>query len=172
MHHNHTPDPVDIEVRSCVNKIKKAANREHEITSNVVKPNIEAVFQQASTKLPSTSSFYRIVERIRSNKLMVIENQHNLVTMILTEVYTRNIQSELFLLCDTNNGKPRMLIFSTKKDLQKLKSCNIWAADGNFSCVPDIFVKLYTIHGLFDDKCVPLVYCLYPNKNNKHIRLH
>ena len=82
---------------------------------------------------------------------MVIENQHDLATMILPEMYTKNVRGELFLLRDTNNGKSQMLIFSTKNDLQKLKSCNIWAADGNFSCVPDIFVQLYTIHGLFDN---------------------
>ena len=41
--HNHAPDPIDIEVRTCVNKIKKAAKRGLETTSNVVKTNIGAV---------------------------------------------------------------------------------------------------------------------------------
>ena len=97
---------------------------------------------------------------------MVIENQHDSTTMILPEVYTKNVQGELFLLCDTSNGKSRMLIFSTKKDLQKLKSCNFWAADGTFSCVPDIFVQSYTIHGFFDYKFAPLYIVYFRTKRN------
>ena len=43
MQNNHAPDPVDIEARECVNKIKKAAKRGHEITITIVKRNITAV---------------------------------------------------------------------------------------------------------------------------------
>lgn len=36
--------------------------------------------------------------------------------------------------------------------------------DGTFRLVPQLFSQLYTIHGFWMDKVMPLAYCLLPDK--------
>lgn len=36
--------------------------------------------------------------------------------------------------------------------------------DGTFRLVPEMFCQLYTIHGFWMDKVMPLAYCLLPDK--------
>lgn len=87
--------------------------------------------------------------------------------MVIPEFYTKTSRDKPFLLHDSNDGKDRFLMFSTKRNLKFLKSCLIWQADGTFKCVPSIFAQLYTIHGISKNKTVPLIYLLLPNKNKK-----
>lgn len=48
-----------------------------------------------------------------------------------------------------------------------LAECQQWAGDGTFKCVPAIFQQLYTIHGWFSNRLIPLVYILMPHKNKE-----
>lgn len=62
----------------------------------------------------------------------------------------------------------RFLIFTTKDNLRTLRSSDIWFADGTFDTVPNLFVQLYTLHGLLrDNLSAPLVYVLLVNKTEK-----
>lgn len=73
------------------------------------------------------------------------------------------------LLHHDQNGKYRFLIYSTKSNLKVLrrKECERWRADATFDCVPIIFKQLYTIHGVYRNKSLPLYYVLMP-KNQKN----
>ena len=36
--------------------------------------------------------------------------------------------------------------------------------DGTFKAAPHLFTQLYSIHALYRDHVVPVIYCLLPNK--------
>jgi len=63
------------------------------------------------------------------------------------------------------DGEGRILVFATKEYLRILFKSRIWFVDGTFKTAPDIFLQLFTIHGLYDkDYSFPLVYALLENK--------
>ena len=74
-------------------------------------------------------------------------------------------QTQNFLLYDSgSNDNDRFFIFSTQENLKLLGNNSIYA-DGTFSIAPPQFEQVYTIHALIQGRCVPLVYCLLPRKN-------
>lgn len=58
-------------------------------------------------------------------------------------------------------------MFSTEKNLKFSKKCFPWQADGTFKCLPTIFCQLYTLHGVYGNTTIPLVYFLLPSKKKK-----
>jgi hypothetical protein len=57
-----------------------------------------------------------------------------------------------------------MLTFSTTRKNNFLKKCEDWYVDGTFSSAPQLFLQLYTIHGLKYGHVIPVIYGLPPNK--------
>ncbi|KAK9686123.1 hypothetical protein QE152_g37434 [Popillia japonica] len=80
------------------------------------------------------------------------------------EEFTKTFNGEDFLLYDSGPEENRILIFSTRRNLQLLSH---WYADGTFKTVPLLFNQLYTIHGLKENASVPLVYALLPNRTKE-----
>lgn len=79
---------------------------------------------------------------------------------------TINGDAEEFLLYDSMDRiQPgRILIFSTRQNLQLLSQSQEWFADGTFSTAPQLFQQLYTIHVIRYHTVIPVVYALLPNK--------
>ena len=53
-----------------------------------------------------------------------------------------------------------LVIFTTDDNLQRLAASNTIFMDGTFRSYPVLFKQLYSIHGMYRDHVVPLVYCL------------
>lgn len=168
--HSHAPDMINIEVRSAINKIKEFATTSDEKTSKVIQQGIRDLSEEAKSIIPSSSSLNRTVQNIRSNKIEAFKVM-DLNTMVIPENYKKTFSDKKFLMYDSEDdsdyGGQRFLIFTTNRNLKVLKKCSIWQADGTFKCVPLIFKQLYTIHGIFKKKTVPLIYLLLPNKKKK-----
>ena len=49
--------------------------------------------------------------------------------------------------------------------MEALCQASHWSPDGTFKTVPRIFLQLYTIHALVNDRSVPLIYALLPDKS-------
>jgi hypothetical protein len=60
------------------------------------------------------------------------------------------------------NTSKRFFIFTTEKNMQFLKNCSIWLADGTFKSAPHLFKQILVIHGYKNQTSFPLVYCLIP----------
>ena len=72
----------------------------------------------------------------------------------------RTLQGEPFVLFKDNT----MLIFCTDANLRLLASSEVMFIDGTFKSVPSLFHQLFTIHAVFLEHFVTLVYCLLPDK--------
>jgi len=88
----------------------------------------------------------------------------SLETLQIPSSYTTTTSNQPFLLADTQEAE-RILIFTTKENIQELSEARILHADGTFKCAPLLFTQLYTIHGVVQNKMLPLVFTLLPNKN-------
>ena len=60
-----------------------------------------------------------------------------------------------------------ILIFATSENLQILANLETYYMDGTFDVCPVLFVQLFTIHGFVNEKQIPLVYALLPNKKTE-----
>lgn len=67
------------------------------------------------------------------------------------------------MLFDSGPEENRILIFSTRRNLQYLSQSLHWYADGTFKTVPLLFHQLYTVHWLKENASVPLVFALLLN---------
>lgn len=113
------------------------------------------------------SSLTRVVQRIKSKKTELFPSYTTLADVVIPQAYTVTCKGKQFLMYDSNDGKDRLLMFTTKKNLRFLTTCSVWASDGTFKVTPLIFTQLYTIHGMKNGKTFPLVYYLLPNKSKK-----
>ena len=62
---------------------------------------------------------------------------------------------------DTNWG---ITIFSSLEQLQILADSRFLLADGTFKTAPPPYAQLYTLHGIQNNRRVPLVFALMTNK--------
>ena len=75
--------------------------------------------------------------------------------------------SENFLLYDNGPeaGAARILIFSTRRNLQILEQATTWVMGGTFDIAPPLFTQVYSIHGKHVGRCNPLIFGILPNKS-------
>ena len=60
----------------------------------------------------------------------------------------------------------------TDRGLNVLNNAEHWFMDGTFKTAPGLFYQLYTVHCMTNDRVIPCVYALLPNKRqNTYDRL-
>jgi len=111
----------------------------------------------------------RIIQRTRITKENPPVNPSNANDLIIPEIYKFTNKNELFLSYDSGNNECRILIFTTKSNLNLLQESDNWLGDETFKTVPSIFSQLYTIHSYKSDCVVPLVYI---KDNNLNFLIH
>lgn len=64
----------------------------------------------------------------------------------IPQEYARTLVGETFLIHD-NHAEKRILVFSTRRNLEFLATSQTWFLDGTFSVSPPIFTQVFTILG-------------------------
>ncbi|CAF3817177.1 unnamed protein product [Rotaria magnacalcarata] len=70
-------------------------------------------------------------------------------------------RGENFVLYEDNS----MVIFACDRNLSVSNQCEHWFMDGTFSICPKDYYQLFTVHGMFSDQIVLLVYGLFIGKD-------
>lgn len=71
-----------------------------------------------------------------------------LSNLVISEIYQTMHCQDLFLQHNSGPGPDRLLILTTKDNLEFLCNCDPWLANGTFKEVPRLFQQVYTIHGI------------------------
>lgn len=58
----------------------------------------------------------------------------------------------------------RLIIFTTKENLQQISTAKVWVVDGTFKTGSPVFMQVYAVHSWLNIAVVPLVYPPLPNK--------
>ncbi|XP_057324655.1 uncharacterized protein LOC130667181 [Microplitis mediator] len=166
--HEHAGDIANSKSKIIKAKIVKKATKIVEKPATIISGALRGILSPVTALLPKPVSLARTVSRVRVRaNPEEIMNPTTRGELILSESLKHTHNGELFLIHDSEGGKKRFLMFSTKKNLNYLTTCSQWLADGTFRVVPEIFSQLYTLHGFKNDKCLPLVHILASNKS-KH----
>ena len=83
----------------------------------------------------------------------------------IPENLCKTLREELFLVRDSTVGDERILLFTTKSNIERLVSASYWIMDGTFKTVPNIFYQLCTIHASVGNenlRVLSMVFALMP----------
>ncbi|KFD46766.1 hypothetical protein M513_12347, partial [Trichuris suis] len=72
---------------------------------------------------------------------------------------------DLFLAKDAVVSEDRILLFTTRTNVDKLAHAPVWIMDGTFKTAPMVFYQIYTIHAPVGSRIFPLVYALMSGKS-------
>lgn len=161
--HNHTPDVADIRVKDIAATIKEIAADTTDTPQQILASVTSNLPVSVSGKLPSAAGMKRNINSKRQQGNP--KSSTKLSELVIPEEFTLTSKGKTFLLYD--NGKAssnRIIIFSTQQNLELLKRCDHWYADGTFKTAPPMFEQVFTIHGIKHNNVVPAVYALLTNK--------
>lgn len=163
--HNHEAAPIKVKKQEVMEEIKAKAKSTHGSTSKILSESLSNVPDNIMPVLPTVNSMKRSIRRARGEE--IADMNVPLCDYVVPEKYQTLNDGERFLLYDSGGDTDRIMIFSTKKNLRILSKCKTWLGDGTFDLCPDDMYQIYTLHGLYNGYCVPLVYALLPSKTKE-----
>ena len=163
--HTHAPSQAKIIAEKTVQKVKKRAIETEETPQVILSEACSTIDEETGATLPPIHHLRRNIRRHRQHLSLSRPLPLNTRELVLTDEQTKTQDGQDFLLFDSGPVEKRILIFGTKKNLEYLSQTSHWSLDGTFKTVPTIFSQLYTIHALINDRSVPLIYALLPDKS-------
>ena len=162
--HNHSGDACRAEILDIMHNVIERAVTTQEGSHNIVVDALNFASQPALGQLTSVNNMKRVIRRARERKGAMPVNPLSLQDLVIPNEFKKTCNGEDFLLYDSEGDK-KTIIFSTHRNLRHLAQSQHWYADGTFKTVPPLFTQLYTIHGIFNNNIVPLVFVLMSEKN-------
>lgn len=150
--HTHTGDARKKSKKRIMDKLKTLAKTTNNTTRQIIVESMEGVKKATAAVLPSERTLTRMIHHYRTNT-KVPKNPRELAELVLPIEYRQTIKGDNFLSYDSAEENMeydgRVLIFSTKENLQFMSRCDQMYMDGTFDVTPILFSQVYTIHGEF-----------------------
>lgn len=164
--HSHAPDVQQIKVCQVINDIKDTAKKTFDAPSNIIAKAIAETSQATKGCLPAKLVLKKTICRERNKANLPPANPTTIQKLIVPESYKNLDDGWEFLLFDSENeDSDKILVFSTKQNLELLERIPNWQSDGTFSAFPLLFKQLFTIHAIIGGTTMPLVFALLQNKS-------
>ena len=151
--HCHAPNPDYVPVVELTKKIKSRSVDSEESPSVILHAALRSFPLDSAGQLPKTETLLRTIRRQREPEVSNLDNQ-------LPDNLKLTDRGDNFVLHEDNT----LIVFTTDSNLEVLKSCKHWFADGTFKVCPEDFYQMFTLHGLFKSQVIPLVYGLLIGK--------
>ena len=127
-----------------------------ETAAAAMQPNLAA-------NVPTFQEILTTLARHRRKQFPVLPQTRNDID--LPPALTSNSSGQPFLLHSAPGND--LLVFCTPANLRLLCDSQVVCIDGTFGACPALYSQLFTFHGFFHDKLMPLVYCLLPDKRRE-----
>ena len=131
---------------------------------------VDAIYNDLSLEvreaLPKKQSLYKMVYNIQKKLKPTLPSQPKSLNELDIPDEFKMLSHDGLFYDSGKSFKNRIILFTTKKNLDTLANCKVWCADGTFK-VPKLFRQLFIIHGKIGNKFIPLVYVLMEKKNKK-----
>nr|CAD7458958.1 unnamed protein product [Timema tahoe] len=162
--HNHLGDAAHVAAENLMVNIRDTAKNTRDTPTCIMASVSSGASQSVVAKLPGVPNMKRTIRNIRmkANAGPAVPNFRR--DIVFPDEYKITVTGEEFLMYDSGPQDDRILIFSTRRNLQHLGRSKHWYADGTFKTVTPLFEQLYTIHGFEANNSIPLVYALLADK--------
>jgi len=168
--HNHPNHQTELKVEEVLRVIKKRCGED-------TLP-IPSIYEEEVCKLRNREwdeDMLKVVEQLptfQSCKGRCYNERAKLIPALPTSRTNINLQGpwrqtttgEEFLVADDGEDD-RILMFTTRQNLEHLTSADTIYGDGTFYICPELFTQLYTFHAFVNDAIHPLVFALLPGKS-------
>lgn len=164
--HTHPPSQVKCEIAKVKSNIKRRATETLDPARQILSGEVRNIQDAVAVNLPLNESIRRNIRLQRQ-----IRHEHPNPIAIgeipadLPREITETTTGERFLIFDSGVEDPnRILMFAGPNAVELMKESKHWFADGTFKVSPRIFFQLYTVHALLNERVIPCIYALLPNK--------
>lgn len=166
------PNPVETSVRRARAAIRQRARDTSDTPAEIIQEVTATMPLASAVHMPIRPALRQAIRRARRPSDRVVEP----ISLDQVDVpeELRSVNGQRFLGRDatTRVGQDRILLFSTKQNLQKLQEAPNWIMDGTFQTCPIIFQQIYTIHAMVGtnpstQRFLPLVYGLLSSKGEE-----
>ena len=156
--HHYPPNMAKITAQTVTRKMRKRAIEETTSIPKIYAQELAAVsgyegveLSEIAINLPQFPVIKSSLYRGRMTKYPSLPQTIQDITFVGD--WTRTIQGEDMLLADSGDNHPeRIIIFSTKKNLEILCNSDCIYLDGTFKSCPDLFYQLITLHAFVERK--------------------
>lgn len=164
--HTHEVNPVDIEVKNVVRAIKRKAVEHPNVPPSALyrEEVVQVRNEEVLMSLPERNDIIRTINRVQNRHRP--RNPVSLEDLEIVAPYTTTLNGQDFLQFDSRDQN-RIVIFYTLDALTKLCNSRNIFCDGTFKTVPNMFFRLYTIHGTVNGYVFPMVYVLATRKTEE-----
>lgn len=163
------PAPEKVMAKEVIGKIKTAARTTIAAPSSIVAEAMAGVPQSVKAVLPVKEYLTSTINHARKTANQRPPNPTNAVDLQIISPYSE-YKGQNFILYD-NKASPRIIVFGTESNLDRLNTTPHWGADGTFKVPSKQFEQLWTIHGFCASGLVtPLIFALLENKEEATYR--
>lgn len=163
---------VNYEDRISKYKISSQIKAKAVLTNGKPRTIIKDIFGHVNIKdastLPPMHNFKQQIDRRRKKETDFCKEVKTLKELVIQEKNKLTKSGKDFILFDSGyEDEERIIILSTRENIEFLNSESVWYVDGTFEISPDIFKQLFTINVIKNNRNLPLVYCFLSNKLQK-----
>ncbi|CAF0921710.1 unnamed protein product [Brachionus calyciflorus] len=148
--HNHESIPERKDKLLVIEKTKDKASASNDFPRTILRDTQLSLNEETISLLSKPEALRKMIVRERNKNTLgslVGFNAKTLSEIFITETQKKTYNNELFYWDDSgSHDKNRVLIFTTKTNLEFLNNYNDWYCDGTFDIAPTFFKQCYTIH--------------------------
>lgn len=187
--HLHAPNQEEVSAVRLTQTLKrKAADNPGQPPSQILRAELPLVSEGVLSQLPEREALAKLMRRERRRRLPT--NPRSLQELgELPREFQRTFLDERFLIYDSRDEnveeeeedeaedteqRDRVLVFSTRRNIELLCKSETWFLDGTFKTAPSLFMQMFAILGLRrrntpdgEQLAVPLVYALLTRKTTQ-----
>ena len=131
----------------------------------VIQNCTQGISLEAAALLPSYTASQQTIKRKRKLVQEPHQTPRTVNDIVISQDQQITMRNTPFLLWDSGALDPhRIFMFGTNDNLNTLQTHSYWFVDGTFKVAPELFMQLFTIHGLIDNRALPLIYVLLTDK--------
>ncbi|KAE9523275.1 hypothetical protein AGLY_016223 [Aphis glycines] len=172
--HAHVPNQEECEAEIIKYSLKRKAEDQPQLPpAQILRTEMAGLSDGVLSQLPNRDNLKKSMRKVRRKNLP--PNPKTLNDFgTLPDRYQKTLTGEHFLIYDSldddsvNEG--RVVVFSTRRNLELLARSDCWFLDGTFKVCPTIFTQVFTIlgtckqHDAHDTVAIPFVYALLSSK--------
>ncbi|KFD46787.1 hypothetical protein M513_12315 [Trichuris suis] len=159
--HNHSPSASRVSVLKAMEALKTQARDTANAPCQIIQACTTSAAAEIAPCLPSANALRCMIRRVRKCHQYV--QPRTLAEVHVPEELQRTLDGDLAK--DAVVSEDRILLFTTRTNVDALPHAAVWIMDGTFKTAPMAFYQTYTIHAPVGSRIFPLVYALMSGKS-------
>ena len=163
--HTHPPNQAEIAARAVQRVKRHAGEHPNQPAKQIIMAETrDENGEEVLAHLPEAQNSVRLVNRAQNRRRPLSPN--DLLDLEVLAPYDVTIRNQKFLQYDSGPHEEfRVIIFTTKRNIARLCASTMIFSNGTFKTAPDMFVQLFTVHGLYKNHLFPFAYALTTSKD-------